>query len=135
MVGRMPTLLPFSDPRPSNGSKIVEWRIGVERLARRPAPWQFNPGDWREIVDASGAFLREWGEQAEALGWTTLDLFGCHPTAPAGRHDGGGLALYIGQGRVTALDASSATIDRKSGARLTFWRSPTDGAIPVWDLP
>jgi hypothetical protein len=116
-------------------SSIVEWRLGVERLIRRSTPWEFSHGDWQNIASASGLFLREWGEQAEALGWTTLDIFGCHPTKPAVRHDMAGLVHGIGDGRIVALDATSAVIERKSGARLTFRRAPTEGAVPLWDLP
>jgi hypothetical protein len=33
---------------------------------------------WRQCVRDGSKFLARWGEQAEALGWTSADLFGLH---------------------------------------------------------
>src|SRR5262249_8022794 len=40
---------------------------------------------WRQCVKDGSRFLAKWGEQAEALGWTSADLFGLAPV-PAKPH-------------------------------------------------
>jgi hypothetical protein len=34
--------------------------------------------DWQRAVDDGRLFIVQWGERAEALGWTAQDLFGLH---------------------------------------------------------
>jgi hypothetical protein len=40
---------------------------------------------WRRCVEDGQRFLAKWGEQAQALGWTSADLFGLH-MPPANPH-------------------------------------------------
>ena len=40
---------------------------------------------WQQCVADAQPFLAAWGEQAQALGWTSRDLFGLH-TVPANPH-------------------------------------------------
>jgi hypothetical protein len=35
-------------------------------------------GRWQRCIGDARRFLRSWGSQAEALGWTAKDLFGLH---------------------------------------------------------
>jgi len=61
---------------------------------------------WRQCVEDGSKFLAVWGEQAEALGWSSADLFGLHepPEQPhpsyrrLSRYDCTGLAWLL-QGR------------------------------------
>jgi hypothetical protein len=85
---------------------------------------------WRQCVQDGKRFLAKWGEQAEALGWTSADLFGLHqvPAKPApsysrlSRYDCTGL-IWLLQGRaVVALTADTATIRNPATGSLTTYR-------------
>jgi hypothetical protein len=87
------------------------------------------PGDrWQLAVDDGRAFLARWGDQAEALGWTSRDLFGLH-TPPAkphpsysrlSRYDETGL-IWMLQGRlVVALTEATAAIQNPTA--ITVYR-------------
>jgi hypothetical protein len=91
-------------------------------------PDRIDVADWQHAVDDGRKFLIQWGEQAEALGWTAEDLFGLHdPPEQAGptyrrlsRYDVIGL-IWLLRGRpVVALTAERAVIDRADGP--TFYR-------------
>jgi hypothetical protein len=62
-----------------------------------------------------------WGKTADRLGWTTLDLFGVHPTAPTARFDVMGLIPILRGRSVCVLTEKTATIECESGARLTLY--------------
>ena len=90
---------------------------------------------WRDTLRDGALFLSDWATPAHELGWTALDLFGAHRIAPEARWDCAGLVLLIGGGRVVAMTASSATIQRRSGSRLTYTRVPANAeAVPLWAL-
>jgi hypothetical protein len=83
---------------------------------------------WRQCVEDGSKFLARWGEQAEALGWSSVDLFGLH-TPPANphpsyrrlsRYDCTGL-VWLLQGRsVVALTESTAAIMNSIGNITTY---------------
>ena len=73
------------------------------------------------LADAT-IFLRDWGAQAEALGWAAEDLFGLDPVAPLGRYDAMGLLWMLEGQRVVALTDEAATIKASSGSLLKFYR-------------
>jgi hypothetical protein len=84
---------------------------------------------WRAIAD-SDAFLTQWGEQAQALGWTARDLWGLHqpPKNPhatysrLSRYDETGL-IWLLQGReVLALTSTSAAIRWPGGSITMYYR-------------
>jgi hypothetical protein len=96
----------------------------------------FSSRRWRDVLRDGALFLATWATQAAELGWTEQDLFGAHRIAPEARWDCAGLVLLIGGGRVVAMTASSATIQRPSGSRLTYSRMPAyPEAVPLWELP
>jgi hypothetical protein len=85
---------------------------------------------WRECVRDGSKFLARWGEQAEALGWTSADLFGLHtpPEQPhpsyrrSSRYDCIGL-IWLLEGRaVVALTADTAAIENPATGRITTYR-------------
>jgi hypothetical protein len=86
--------------------------------------------DWQRAVDDGRRFIVQWGEQAEALGWTAEDLFGLHdpPEQPGpsyrrlSRYDVIGLIWLLHGRPVVALTADCAVIDRVDGP--TFYRHP-----------
>ncbi len=94
------------------------------------APALVTEARWRQCVSDGSRFLAKWGEQAEALGWTSADLFGLHtpPERPhpsysrLSRYDCTGLCWLL-QGRpVAALTEATAAIDNKRTGNITTYR-------------
>ena len=83
---------------------------------------------WQQCVEDGTRFLAEWGEQAEALGWTSADLFKLHPVPPAphpsysrlSRYDCTGLIWLLQGRRVVALTALTAAIENPTGNVTVF---------------
>lgn len=107
------------------------WLDAFERLSsqREPCPG-FRAGDWPKVYRAAVAFLEDFGEQASALGWATLDLFGVHPDVGMVRVDCAGALMVSGGARVVALTAD--TIRYVDG--LTYRRTALGPAVAVWDF-
>jgi hypothetical protein len=91
---------------------------------------------WQHAVEDGVAFLTRWGDQAEALGWTTRDLFGLdtppakpHPSySRLSRYDETGL-IWLLQGRpVVALTEATAAIQSSTGA-ITIYRRHNKPAL------
>jgi hypothetical protein len=91
-------------------------------------PEHVELSDWQCAIEDSRRFLAQWGNQAEALGWTARDLFGLAaiPNEPVAnyrrlsRYDQTGLIWLLRGRAVTALTKSTA-FDRESnrdGSRL-----------------
>jgi len=84
---------------------------------------------WRRCVKDGSRFLAKWGEQAEALGWSSADLFRLHipPEQPhhsysrLSRYDAMGL-IWLLRGRpVVALTEATAAIESPTG-NITMYR-------------
>jgi len=93
-------------------------------------------------VSDGRAFLARWGSQAEALGWTSADLFGLHqpPEQPhpsynrLSRYDCTGLAWLLQGREVIALTADSASIRKPATGNITTYRRFNKPALgPVGD--
>ena len=108
------------------GSVLAEWHAILAGLNRRgPADW-LSHEQWRGLLSDAENFLTRWGGAAHLLGWTSLDLFGVHPIAPAARFDVMGLIPILNGAEVLALTSQTATMRRVSGAVLNF-RRPEQG--------
>ena len=134
-------------------------RDSVSRLSRPPQPLSrpsiaaFSPRctsgapSWSRKAAGSSAvadadvFLWQWGEQAEALGWTARDLFGLHrpPEKPhpsyrrLSRYDETGL-IWLLRGRpVVALTADTAAIQSAAGNVTVYRRHHKPALGPVGD--
>jgi hypothetical protein len=94
----------------------------------------FSFAMWRHICIDGEAFARCWAAEAAALGWSDLDIFGVHPSSPAGRVGCWGVALLIQGGEVDVLTSDTASIRRRSGARLTWRRFDNLQRVPIWQL-
>ena len=119
---RAPTLAPGS---------VAEWYVILDELTAVDPPDWASPVRWQIMLSDADAFLSRWGDAADQLGWTALDLFGVHPNAPADRYDVMGLLLVVQGGDVVALTAETATIRRPSNAVLTYSRANATGGILV----
>jgi len=100
------------------------------------------PADrWQQAVENGRAFLATWGEQAQALGWTSADLFGLHtpPERPhpsyrrLSRYDATGLIWLLESRPVVALTDRTAAIENPTGS-ITVYRKHNKPALgPVGD--
>jgi hypothetical protein len=111
-----------------------DWAQGVVKLLGAEPVEGFSSDRWRQTGEDAKRLLRDHGAAAARCGWSTLDLFGAHPVAPAARYDSAGLALLLRGGAVTEINAKAATISMPSGARLTFRRRDNRDGVPLWTL-
>ena len=109
----------------------AEWKAVWEELKRSEPPSWASAERWSELVADAESFLVTWGTTADRLGWTALDLFGVHPTAPTARFDVMGLIPILRGRSVCALTEKTATIDCKSGAKLTRYPPTGAGAVLI----
>jgi hypothetical protein len=97
---------------------------------------------WQQCVADGSRFLAVWGEQAEALNWSSADLFGLPrpPTHPhpsysrLSRYDCTGLVWLLNGRPVVALTATTATIRNPTTGNVTTYRKHNKpGLGPVGD--
>ena len=128
-----PTVPTIADKR--SGDDPQAWAEGFAALAAMPPPTGFSPERWQRIIDATGVFLDRWAGEASCCGWSDLDVFGCHDTAPAARFDCMGLVLLLDRREVVAIDELGADLVTVSGARQRFRRRPMPpGTVRLWQL-
>jgi hypothetical protein len=107
----------------------------------RRCPDHVETGRWQQAVEDGRRFLAQWGEQAEALGWSARDLFGLHkpPERPRlnynrlSRYDDTGLVWLLRGREVVALTAASAAIASSTGSITTYRRHNKPVLGPVGD--
>ena len=100
-----------------------------------PPPTGFSAERWDRLVHAAGKFLVHWGADAALLGWSALDVFGCHVNAPDRRFDCMGLVLLLERREVVGLDIGGADLMTVTGARQRFRRRPLPpGTVSLWQL-
>lgn len=114
--------------------QLAEWFEGVAQLGEMVRPARIRPDAWRQIVADAVRFLRDWGTQASSLGWTTLDIFGAHPTHPVERVDCVGMIAILHGAEVVAISDATICTRNRSGARLTYRRRPLPDSVPLWRL-
>jgi hypothetical protein len=97
---------------------------------------------WQQCVRGGSSFLAKWGDQAEALGWDSADLFGLHeiPAKPhpssqrLSRYDCTGLIWLLAGRPVVALTADTATIRNPKTSNVTVYRKHNKPALgPLGD--
>jgi hypothetical protein len=118
-------------------SKIPrEWAAGFARLDPDRPPVGVPPRGWQRFVDDCGRFVDAgWAEQAAALGWGSLDLFGCDRERPFTRIDQCGLLWLLNGARVIMLAEDAAAIETPTGAQQTWRRKPSEqGGVLAWEL-
>jgi hypothetical protein len=104
-------------------------------------PDHIETGRWHQAVEDGKRFLSQWGEQAEALGWTAKDLFGLHkpPEKPhpsysrLSRYDQTGLIWLLAGRPVVALTATTAAMKSPTGAITVYRRHNKPALGPVGD--
>ncbi|TXN11356.1 hypothetical protein FV219_05455 [Methylobacterium sp. WL122] len=112
-------------------SDVQGWRDALEGMKPTTAPCPGMTGArWEKMREAAIAFLDEFGDEAAALGWTTAELFGVHPTAGFIRVDHCG-ALMISGERVRAIEP-----DKIRFGMTTYYRNLPGRpvGVPVWEV-
>ena len=112
------------------------WAEGFARLDPDRPPADVPPQRWRRFIDDVGLFLDSpFCAVAAAFGWTAFDLFGADRDRPFTRIDRVGLLWLLNGDRLDMLTDDAATIERRSGARQTWRRTPTGpGQVLAWEL-
>jgi hypothetical protein len=96
---------------------------------------------WRQVMEDGERFLAEWGDQAEALGWSSRDLFGLHevPANPhptyqrLSRYDCTGLIWLLQGCPVVAVTEATAAIKMPTGNITTYRRHNKPAYGPLGD--
>jgi hypothetical protein len=97
---------------------------------------------WQRAIEDGRSFLAAWGEQADALGWTSRELFGLdtlpadpHPSYPRlSRYHNTGLCWLLQGKEVIAMTADTATIRNPNTGAITIYRRFNKPALgPVGD--
>jgi len=106
------------------------------RVLESRCPDHVDVARWQQCVEDGRAFLAKWSAQAEALGWTSADLFGLH-TPPANphpsyrrlsRYDQTGLCWLLEGRPVVALTEATAAIEGPTGS-ITVYRKHNKPAL------
>jgi hypothetical protein len=118
------TIFKQGEDQGERGGAPPEWHAILAELERRTCPDWMSHERWDLLLGDAENFLTRWGSTARALGWTALDLYGVHPIAPAARFDVMGFLFLVQGGSVPIITAHSASIHRRTGARLTYRRKP-----------
>jgi hypothetical protein len=113
----------------------VGWLAGLQRLNAMTCPISVEPNRWSQLQGDANRFVATWGRQATALGWSALDVFGCHPASPSGRYDCMGVVWMVASSEVRAMSTELVIFRKSSGSLKRAWKSPaTYERILVWDL-
>jgi hypothetical protein len=96
---------------------------------------------WQQAVEDGRRFLASWGEQAEALGWTSKELFGLHPVpakphpsfARLARYGSTGLVWLLHGRPVVGMTADSAVIRTVSGGAVVYRKNNKPALGPLGD--
>jgi hypothetical protein len=107
--------------RESTGITGTLVELDFDRLDPTHSPGDVPQRRWVQFLDDARAFcVSGFAEQAKALGWTAIDLFGCDDARPFARIDCMGLIWLLNGDRLVALTAQSAAIETKTGTRTSF---------------
>jgi hypothetical protein len=113
----------------------ADWIDGLGHMQRRTCPIAITPKHWLQLEDAAKRFLELWGEQAAGLGWSALDVFGCHPERPSDRYDCMGLVWTVTGADLQAMGSGVAALRTRSGRLITVSKSAdVHERILIWDL-
>jgi len=104
-------------------------RPASSRLAELRQPlWPVEERRWLQIIERACSFADAWERKAVAEGWSLLELYGLHRSAPGYNLAAMGAAWLIARGQDTVLAVSEARIlvQRPTGNGLAIYRPPRD---------
>lgn len=103
----------------------------------QPCPPGVRPEAWDEITGETDAVRQRWTDHAIGLGWTSLDLFGCHPNPFGRRVDRDGLVASITglltPVRITSITATYAELTPFQGPPMRYHRLHRPGQVHLWE--
>ncbi|GJD53889.1 hypothetical protein OPKNFCMD_6668 [Methylobacterium crusticola] len=110
---------------------VLAWSKGLASLstAQPPCP-NFKPDEWRETHERCADFVTRFGEQADAMGWDTITLFGVHPKHGIIRGDWTGVLMPFW------ADMIEVTERWIKFGKVTAWKDEPVRyrGIPVWEF-
>ena len=106
----------------------------VAGLERSPPRWPVDRATWAGVVADVAAFAERWDSQARAAGYSDLELYGLHRSAPYTNLSAMGAAWVMARGGFAAIAVTADAIAMRSrtGATLRIRRfaiSP-DAVLP-----
>jgi hypothetical protein len=120
---------------PSRWRVLADWTDGLERMRLKTCPITVNPKHWLRLQDVAKRFVELWGEQAAGLGWSALDIFGCHPERPSDRYDCMGLVWMVPDADPQAMGSEIVILRTRSGQLIKLSKSAdVRERILIWDL-
>lgn len=118
-------------PQTPPGPLAREWCAGLLTLSQFKLPCPgYRDEEWARVYREAMAFLDGFGAQAEALGWTTKDLFAVHPTHGVIRPDACG-ALVLGVGGPVRLVTAR---EIRFGHLTHRWKPGQTLGVPIWEV-
>jgi hypothetical protein len=113
-----------------------DWAEALAQLDRTKPPAEITRGRWLLFLDDCGRFLDgNWANCARALGWEPLDLFGCDRRHPLRQLSRAGLLWLVAGGRLIAMSAELAVVERDDHERRKYARlGVQSGVVLAWQL-
>jgi hypothetical protein len=124
------------EQHPAEAHPLFLWAEGVARLDHNTAPADVPLHRWSQFVADCQNFMaapENWVERAYELGWSGLDLFGCHRDRPLMYLSAAGLVWAINGGRLLSLYLDGAVIEVPRGGQRVYHRrrqDPTSIILP-----
>jgi hypothetical protein len=108
------------------------WLPAVMLWRDEQAPAGFSSEAWQQLSDDGGRVLDRWGSEAARLGWSALDLFGCHPDPEFAcvRWDCMGAVTLAAMTGVPVVEVHSDLIRHLNGT--AYRRKDLSHAVPIW---
>jgi hypothetical protein len=119
-----------------DGGAPRAWAEALAQLNPALPPCDTPPKRWLRFIDDCGRFLDDgWAIWADALGWASLDLFGCDRERPFTRIDHLGLLWLINGGTVVELHCDRAIIENEHDVRQCYRRQSfeVDRVVLAWE--
>jgi len=111
--------------------------IGRGRLPTMPLG-DFPDARWSRVRKDIDDFLTSpFAQQAGALGWGALDLYGVDAGRPYARIDQAGLVTILNGRMIVGLNADAVILQTADGTRQTYHRKHNQrdgGRVLIWDL-
>jgi hypothetical protein len=110
---------------------------GLGLLARSQPLWPLDTLTWRGMVGSVSDFAARWDGQAREAGWSTLELYGLHRSAPWANLSAMGAAFVLARSGYAAIGVTEEVIMVRSALSATlrirrFALNPD--AVLAWSL-
>jgi hypothetical protein len=111
------------------------WSAGLVTLQDLRRPIAISEKTWDRMVWLALDLSAKWGRQALDLGWTPLELFGCHSNPLARRVDRDGLAISLAKldTELTDITTTHAAMRDRCGSVLKYYRMARDQRAFLWE--